>query len=50
MIIDEITQLRKKLENQIDKQCSYKQIYKTSTEIDKLLVDYYEQRKLIKKV
>ncbi|MCX8075145.1 MAG: Spo0E family sporulation regulatory protein-aspartic acid phosphatase [Clostridia bacterium] len=48
MVIDEIDVLRRKLEKQVVEKCSYKQIYKTSTQIDKLLIDYYEEQKLIK--
>lgn len=50
MIIDEIAQLRKKLETQIGEQRPFTQIYKTSIEIDKLLVKYYEERRLAKNI
>lgn len=49
MIIDEISFLRKKLEDQIEDKSSYNQIYETSIQIDKLLVDYYRHKGLIEK-
>lgn len=44
MIKDDIEILRSKLEEQILKNESYEEIYKTSVEIDKLLIDYYNEK------
>lgn len=41
-IEQKIINLKLKLENQIEKEESYKKIYKTSNQIDKLLVQYYK--------
>jgi hypothetical protein len=50
MIKEDIILLRKKLENQISSNCSYDDVYKTSVEIDRLLIKYYEEYGLAKKV
>lgn len=49
MIIDEINKLKEKLEKQIEDNAPYSEIYKTSVEIDKLLVKYYSSLKDTKK-
>lgn len=43
MVVDQINILKKKLESQILQQDSYDKIYETSVEIDKLLVQYYNE-------
>lgn len=50
MVIDEITLLRKKLENQIESKHKYDDIYKTSLKIDNLLIEYYKESKIKEKV
>ena len=45
MILDEIIKLKIKLEKQIEENEPYNEIYKTSVEIDKLLVKYYSSLK-----
>lgn len=50
MITDEINVLRVKLEQQIRDNEPYESIYKTSTEIDKLLTQYYKEQQLSKEV
>lgn len=50
MITDEINVLRAKLEQQIRDNDPYESIYKTSTEIDKLLTQYYQIENLSKEV
>lgn len=45
MILDEIKKLKIKLEKQIEENEPYNEIYKTSVEIDKLLVKYYSSLK-----
>ena len=42
IIKDEINVLNEKLEYQIENNYPYEKIYKTSVEIDKLLVKYYK--------
>ena len=42
-IEERIKSLKLKLENQVEKDESYEALYKTSVEIDKLLVEYYKQ-------
>ena len=42
MIENEINKLKKKLEYHIKNKKKYEKIYKTSVEIDKLLVKYYK--------
>ncbi|MEG1141499.1 MAG: Spo0E family sporulation regulatory protein-aspartic acid phosphatase [Clostridia bacterium] len=43
MVESEIKVLRKKLEDQILSNESYSKIYQTSSEIDKLIVEFYKQ-------
>ena len=43
MYVDEINILKKKLEDQIQKEDSYDKIYETSVMIDELLVAYYKE-------
>ncbi len=43
MIIKDINNLKAKLENQILKDEKYEKIYKTSVEIDELLIKYYKE-------
>lgn len=50
MIKEDIILLRKKMENQINENCPYDEVYKTSIEIDRLLIKYYEEYGLTKKV
>ncbi len=50
MVVDSINALKQKLEEQIEKKDSYDKIYETSTEIDKLLVEYYNEYGLGEKV
>lgn len=49
MLKQKIKTLKLKLENQILSNCSYDEIYNTSAEIDKLLVEYYKKYGLTKK-
>ncbi len=49
MILDDINILKQKLEKQIDTNEPYEEIYKTSVEIDKLLVEYYSSLNDVKK-
>ena len=49
MIIDEINYLKNKLEKQITKEDSYEKIYETSARIDKLLINYYNEKEASKK-
>lgn len=44
MIKDDIERLRNKLEQQILNNESYDKIYETSVKIDKLLMDYYNEK------
>ena len=50
MVIDEIKKLRKKLENEIKNNDSYDKIYETSVKLDKLIVEFYNENKDLKKV
>lgn len=50
MVAEKINVLREKLEEQILRNESYDEIYKTSIEIDKLLTKYYEKKELSKRV
>lgn len=43
LVVEEIEDLKKKLESQIMKEDSYDIIYETSVAIDKLLVKYYNE-------
>ena len=43
MLIEEINLLKEKLERQLMGNDPYEKIYETSTQIDKLLVKYYEK-------
>ncbi len=45
MLVEEIEKMKKKLEKQIKDNEPYEEIYKTSVEIDKLLVKYYNSIK-----
>ncbi len=38
---EKLEQLKKKLDDEIEKGCPYSQILKTSQDIDKLLAEYY---------
>lgn len=49
MLLDDIDKLKLKLEKQIEDNEPYEEIYKTSVEIDKLLVKYYSSLKDTKK-
>lgn len=49
MLLDDIDKLKLKLEKQIENNEPYEEIYKTSVEIDKLLVKYYSSLKDTKK-
>lgn len=49
LVVDEINILKKKLENQIEKNDSYDRIYETSVMIDELLVAYYKDFEKAKK-
>lgn len=49
MLLDDIDRLKLKLEKQIQDNEPYEVIYKTSVEIDKLLVKYYSSLKDTKK-
>lgn len=49
MLLDDIDKLKLKLEKQIQDNEPYDVIYKTSVEIDKLLVKYYSSLKDTKK-
>lgn len=50
MLINQIDFFREKLENQINKNEPYDEIYQTSIIIDKLLVDYYKSGQLGKDI
>lgn len=49
MVIEELNVLKKKLEDQVLKNDSYDKIYETSTRIDDLLIEYYENIEKLKK-
>ncbi|WPX09540.1 Spo0E family sporulation regulatory protein-aspartic acid phosphatase [Anaerocellum danielii] len=55
MITEKIMKLREKLDELINSNADYDSIYHVSTELDKLILDYYKERnemvlkKLIKK-
>ena len=49
MLIEEINLLKEKLESQLMGNDPYEKIYETSTQIDKLLVKYYEKDMINKK-
>lgn len=42
MLLEKINSLRLVLENQLENNVDYSKIYETSVEIDRLLVDYYQ--------
>lgn len=46
MLNDEILTLRKKLNSGISDGKKFEEIYKESTELDKLISEYYKQKKL----
>ena len=50
MLIDEINELKVKLEKQVIENDSYDEIYATSVSIDNLLVKYYQDLEASKKV
>lgn len=50
VVVESINSLKQKLEEQIEKKDSYDRIYETSIKIDKLLIDYYNEYGLGKKV
>ena len=43
MLNDQIVLLRNKLNKMLDKNLDYKEIYAVSIELDKLIVEYYNQ-------
>jgi len=43
MVEEKIVELKSKLDNQIINNEEYEKIYKTSTDIDKLIIEYYKQ-------
>lgn len=43
MVEEKIVELKNLLDNQILNNDNYEKIYKTSTEIDKLIIEYYKQ-------
>lgn len=43
MVQEKIVELKNKLDDQINNNDVYEKIYKTSTEIDKLIIEYYKQ-------
>ena len=49
MVVEKINELKQVLEDQITKKDSYDKIYETSVEIDKLLIEYYKEYKLMEK-
>lgn len=49
MVIEELNVLKKKLEDQVLKNDPYDKIYETSTKIDDLLIEYYENIGKLKK-
>jgi|GEM_PF-1205367 len=55
MITEKIMKLREKLDELINSNADYESIYHVSTELDKLILDYYKEsnemvlKKLIKK-
>ncbi|MEG1705434.1 MAG: Spo0E family sporulation regulatory protein-aspartic acid phosphatase [Clostridia bacterium] len=46
MIEEKIIKLRDKLDRQINKNEKYEKIYETSSQIDKLIVEYYKKHGL----
>ena len=50
MVTDEINVLREKLEKQILVNDSYDNIYDTSLQIDNLIIEYYKNNNLSKRV
>ncbi len=50
MVTYEINVLREKLEKQILSNEPYEEIYRTSTEIDKLLTKYYKNNELSERI
>ncbi|MDK2798865.1 MAG: Spo0E like sporulation regulatory protein [Clostridiales bacterium] len=49
MLNDQIVLLRNKLNNLLIKDADYEQIYAISIELDKLIVEYYNQIKAVRK-
>ena len=45
MLMEKIDVLKQKLEEQINRNESYSNIYETSVEIDQLLIEYYKEVK-----
>jgi hypothetical protein len=43
MVDEKIIELKNKLDYQIDNNDVYEKIYKTSAEIDELIIEYYKQ-------
>jgi len=43
MVEEKIVELKNRLDNQITNNEEYENIYKTSAEIDKLIIEYYKQ-------
>lgn len=43
MVQEKIIELKKKLDDQIVNNDLYEKIYKTSVDIDKLIIEYYKQ-------
>lgn len=43
MVQEKIVELKSKLDDQIINNVAYEKIYKTSTDIDKLIIEYYKQ-------
>ncbi|MDD2376579.1 MAG: Spo0E family sporulation regulatory protein-aspartic acid phosphatase [Clostridia bacterium] len=43
MVEEKIVELKNRLDNQIINNEEYEKIYKTSTAIDKLIIEYYNQ-------
>lgn len=50
MLVEEINNLKDKLEKQVMEKDSYEKIYETSVKIDKLLIKYYKELEASKKV
>lgn len=48
MLTEDINDLKKVLEDKINQNSSYDEIYETSVKIDKLLVKYYEQEEKVR--
>lgn len=44
MLDEEILELRRKLNESVEKEESYKKIYKLSIELDDLIAEYYKKR------